>query len=180
MVRRAGHSLIFTFSVMACRSRPGNQRTRESCSRKMFKLNVRPIRIGLWALMALVLSLTGCNLPGLGQQASPGGETPAAAPSPTVNVAQRPYPGEELPLDGSIDVYFDQPMNRASVESALSIEPVLDVNVMWVDDSTLRIVPAEGELSRAERYRLLISEEAEAANGLALEAPAEIEVQTVG
>ncbi|HQE17240.1 MAG TPA: Ig-like domain-containing protein, partial [Aggregatilineales bacterium] len=95
-------------------------------------------------------------------------------------VAQRPYPGEELPLDGSIDVYFDQPMNRASVESALSIEPVLDVNVMWVDDSTLRIVPAEGELSRAERYRLLISEEAEAANGLALEAPAEIEVQTVG
>ncbi|HOA22743.1 MAG: Ig-like domain-containing protein [Aggregatilineales bacterium] len=157
----------------------------------MFKLNVRPIRIGLWALMALVLSLTGCNLPGLGQQASPGGETPAAAPSPTVNVAelpptapqvvaQRPYPGEELPLDGSIDVYFDQPMNRASVESALSIEPVLDVNVMWVDDSTLRIVPAEGELSRAERYRLLISEEAEAANGLALEAPAEIEVQTVG
>src|SRR5690606_15774076 len=139
----------------------------------MLELNVRPIWVGLWVLMALVLGLTGRNLPGLGPQASPGGETPAAAPSPTVNVAelpptapqvvaQRPYPGEELPLDGSIDVYFDQPMNRASVESALAIEPVLDVNVMWVDDSTLRIVPAEGELSRAERYRLLISEEAEA------------------
>lgn len=157
----------------------------------MQKSKVRSIRVGWWVLILLFVSLTGCNLPGFGPQAPAEEAGPAAAPSPTVDiaelpptaprvVAQRPYPGEELPLDGSIDVYFDQPMDRASVEGSLAIEPALDVDVMWVDDSTLRVVPAAGELSRAARYQLLIDEAASAENGLALEAPAEIEVQTVG
>ena len=34
-----------------------------------------------------------------------------------------PFVGEELLLDGSITIYFDQAMDRASVEAALSIGP---------------------------------------------------------
>ncbi len=144
-------------------------------------------RVIRWIAIVLTLSVMACNLPlfGRGQGAQ------APTPTPTVDVsrlpptapqlvAQRPYPGEELPLDGSIDLYFDQPMDRSSVESALSLQPSLDVSLTWVDDSTLRVKPAPGALTRAARYTLTVSETAKASTGLSLEAPVEVEVQTVG
>lgn len=144
-----------------------------------------------WVVLLLMLGTVACSLPGLRQGTPEAGESAAEAPTATVDVselpptapqvvAQRPYPGEELPLSGSVDIYFDQPMDQPSVEEALSLEPALDVSVAWVDDSTLRLTPAEGELERAARYTLTVAETAEAQNGLALETPAEIEVQTVG
>src|SRR5215510_9505753 len=81
-------------------------------------------------LAAVACDFQGCGLPGV-----PGGPTPR----PTVDVSKlppvapqlierRPYEGEELPLDGSIDLYFDQPMDQASVTSSLTLNPSLDID----------------------------------------------------
>ncbi len=137
------------------------------------------------AAIVLLLTAMACNLP-FGLQGGP-----AVTPTPTPNlaelpptaprvVAQDPEPGEELPLDGSIDIYFDQPMNRQSVEGALRFEPALSVDLTWIDDQTLRITPQAGQLERAARYTLTIGESAQAANGLTVEAPIEVRLQTVG
>ncbi len=155
---------------------------------------MRPMNATFWRaqrglrLMAtaclFVLLVAGCGP----QQTPPPGETPlpptvALEQLPPTNpqvVAQRPYPGEELPLEGSIDLYFDQPMDRASVESALSLNPALTFSLQWVDDSTLRITPAAGELQPATRYRLTVDEAARSAQGLALTQPFETTLQTIG
>ena len=56
-----------------------------------------------------------------------------------------PQPEEELPLDGTIVVYFDQPMDQSSIE--ITIEPALGFTLSWQDDKTLEIKP--DDLKRA-------------------------------
>ena len=152
----------------------------------MSHLKEHPQRTLRLVLLVLLLALMACNLPligPVGEQATPPTPTPDVSKLPPTApkvVAQRPYPGEELPLDGSVDVYFDQPMNHQSVEGALRFEPALDVSLTWVDDATLRITPKTGQLDRAARYKITVGESAQAATGLTMETPAEVEVQTVG
>ncbi len=141
-------------------------------------------------LLAFVLALMACNIPGCAPQPGPTPPGGTAIP-PTVDpaslpptnpriVAQRPYPGEELPLDGSVDIYFDQPMDRVSVERALRIEPAVQADVTWIDDSTVRVTPRSGELKRAARYRVSVGEGAESRRGLQMEQTFVVDVQTVG
>ncbi len=137
-------------------------------------------------LTVLTLAAIACNLPGRRTA-----EPQAAPPTPTVDVstlppttpkviAQQPFPGEELPLDGSIDIYFDQPMDRGSVEEALRIEPAVEADLTWVDDSTLRITPRPGSIDRATHYRVTVESSARSAEGLSFESPARLDIQTVG
>ncbi len=128
-------------------------------------------------------------MPGLSGLLGPKATGPALTPTVDVSqlpptnpqvVAEQPQPGEELPLDGSIDVYFDQPMNQATVEAALSFAPAIQTDVTWVSDSTLRVTPKAGQLARASRYSLTIAASAQASNGLTLENPVELKLQTVG
>ena len=95
----------------------------------------------------LLLVSMACSLPSFGQKATeepvqpgqagepqPGttsepGATPTAQPSPTLPpeplppalVEASPLPGSTLPLQGEITLYFNQPMQRASVEAALRL-----------------------------------------------------------
>ncbi len=159
-------------------------------------LSRRMIRLA--AVFALLAALA-CSLPSpLGRQtAQPTEEagvtevSPAEAPLPTVDVSQlpptapcivarRPAPGEELPLDGSVDIYFDQPMDQDSVEEAIRFAPALDVDLLWVDDATLRITPKPGQLERATRYQVEVGQDAASLDGLSMEEPVAVEVQTVG
>ena len=57
---------------------------------------------------------------------------------------------ETVPLDGSqislreeIVFYFNQPMDRASVESAIHVEPAVPGNFSWMDDATIKFTPRE-------------------------------------
>ena len=131
-------------------------------------------RTAKFVVIALALVLLACNLPVLSlpgrQTATPPVEEEAAEPgTPTIDVsllpptkpqvvAQRPYPGEELPIDGSIDVYFDQPMNRDSVANAIEITPTIDTELVWVDSATLRISPTQA-LERAKGPVYLVTNE---------------------
>lgn len=156
------------------------------------KSNINRV-LGL-AAACMTLAALACNIPLLSGRptATPTGEEveEEVQERPTVDVstlppttpqvvAHRPYSGEELPLDGSIDIYFDQPMDRNSVEGAIQVTPTVDTNLIWVDDSTVRISPKQ-QLERATRYEVTISERAQSEVGLTLEEAITLEVQTVG
>ncbi|GAB4479570.1 MAG: Ig-like domain-containing protein [Anaerolineae bacterium] len=141
-------------------------------------------------LTSLALAAIACNLPWFGGKETPQPEAEGqAVPTPDLSqlpstapkiVLQRPLSGEELPLDGSIDIYFDQPMNALSVEDALRIEPAVEYTLTWIDDSTLRVTPRAGALQRATSYKVIIGAAATSRAGLAAEGEATLEVQTVG
>jgi len=139
------------------------------------------------AALFMLLAMVACDFQGCGAPGIPGGPTPR----PTVDVAslppvapqlleQRPYDGEELPLDGSIDLYFDQPMDQASVTSNLVIDPALEVELAWVNEATLRITPKPGQLQRDTEYTVNIGAGAKSASGLVFEQPPQVTAHTVG
>ena len=135
------------------------------------------------AFCALVIAALACNLFGgrpTPTSTSTAGPTPTPLPplSPRV-IEALPLPGDELPLDGSFTVYFDQPMERASVESAFAVSPGITGAFIWPDDSTLQFSPS-APLERAAEYEVTVGESARSQAGLALSAPFVYEAQSVG
>ena len=90
-----------------------------------------------------------------------------------------PLAGEELPLDGAITLYFDQPMDMTTVQAAFSIAPDVAGDLEAVDDSTLRFTPSD-PLQRATEYTVTIATTAESAAGEPLADPFALKVRTVG
>ena len=135
-------------------------------------------RRALWtALAALLLLSLACSLPGI---TLPFGGTPTPTPLPPLppTLAESdPVPGAELDPSGPITLYFDQPMDRASVEAALSVEPFFDTALTWVDDATLELRPAS-PLPREAAYRLTLAATARSAAGLPLRAPITLDLRT--
>ena len=71
----------------------------------------------LVALLSIVL-LLACELPPLLQTPTP---TPVPLAPQVIQVS--PERGEELQVNAPIQLVFDQPMDKTSVEEAFSIEP---------------------------------------------------------
>jgi uncharacterized protein YfaS (alpha-2-macroglobulin family) len=74
--------------------------------------------------------------------ATPTAETETGLPPKIVETV--PLNGSRIGLDEEIVFYFDQPMERASVESALSVDPVGAGDFVWVNDETIKFTPNEG------------------------------------
>ncbi len=143
---------------------------------------MRPPRFLGLLLSALLLAGLACSLPGL-DRLLPGAE-PTPTPRPLDTVAPRlvesdPAAGEEiLPLD-PVTLYFDQPMDRASVEGAIEIRPGVDGSFTWLDDRSLRFQPDPG-LQRGGSYVLSIGSGAHSQTGLALAEPLRLSLQVAG
>jgi uncharacterized protein YfaS (alpha-2-macroglobulin family) len=142
-----------------------------------------------WLVVSLIAVSLACSMPGIGRPTStPTSSKPATAtlppPTPTPAVPlpaalaeSVPQAGAELPLNSPITLYFNQPMDRASVEGALDI-PVSG-SLTWLDDATLSFTPAE-PLQPATQLALNLGTEARSAQGLTLEAPLQLTYQTAG
>lgn len=92
-----------------------------------------------------------------------------------------PFEGEELQLDQSITIYFNQAMDRESVENALSVAPD-DASIgtlTWEDDTALTVSPASA-WPRDTLLEFTIATEASAADGSTLEESYKLTYQTVG
>jgi hypothetical protein len=146
--------------------------------------------LSIVALFALLLGACGPATP----QATPTAGEPTATPPPTETppptatplplppprLAYRsPAPGEEQPLDAPVELTFDQPMDQASVEAALTISPTVEGEFAWSDDRTLSF-SAEGGLERGLRYRVTVAETARNVEGTPLEEPVSFDFDTVG
>lgn len=115
--------------------------------------------------------------------ATPG---PSPTPRPLVNpilVDRAPLPGEELPVNQPIELIFDQPMDRRSVEAALSVKAgdgtAVDGRLEWTGDNRALFKPSQS-WARATRYTVSLSTDAKSAKGLALARPESFAVNTVG
>jgi uncharacterized protein YfaS (alpha-2-macroglobulin family) len=122
-----------------------------------------------------------------------GGCGPATTPSPTprppyvppppgtvspVIIQRTPEPGEELPLDGAVELVFDRPMDRESVEAAFSIANVRG-SFEWRDERTLRFKPAQG-LERDAEYEVYLAPTARDIEGQPLDGAYTFRFRTVG
>ncbi len=95
-----------------------------------------------------------------------------------------PQTGEELPLDGSITLRFDQPMDKNSVATALTMEQMegdtaINGTITWPQADTLIFTPDSGLASKTT-YRLRLGKQASGENGLPLAEPIEAYFQTIG
>ncbi len=97
-----------------------------------------------------------------------------ATPTKTQEVVLPPAVVETVPLNGSkislqeeIIFYFNQPMNHASVEGALHVEPAMPGDFAWVDDATLKFTPSES-LESGSSLNIAFETGAESALGSAL------------
>ncbi len=111
-------------------------------------------------------------------RAAPFWQTESAVPRVTETL---PFEGEELQLTQPITLYFNQAMNRESVEAALSVAPDTAQlgTLAWADDLSLTITP-EGEWPRDTLLEFTVGTEATSAEGTALEEAYQLTYQTVG
>lgn len=131
-------------------------------------------RLPLWGWVAVaaatlvVLFLAGQALwPDLGFESPEApGEPAQAAELPPALAESFPRPGEEVPADAAVTLRFSRPMDRASVEQALHVTPVVTGTFEWEDDQTVTFRPKA--LASATRYRVALDATAQADNGLPL------------
>jgi hypothetical protein len=152
--------------------------------------------------MIIVILLTGLLAACRETPAPPPGEQPQAAtleaqavqpgqtateesvpsePLPPLIVGTTPALGEEQPLEAPVEIVFDQPMDRASVERAFAIEPgaSVDGEFTWPDDTTVQFKLNEG-FERGQRYKVRLVGSAESAEGLALGRDFELRFSAAG
>ena len=103
--------------------------------------------------------------------------TPTAQPLPPTLVEANPPPGVDIPLKGALTFYFDQPMDRGSVEGALQGEPQLSGRLNWLDDATLVFEP-DAALPPSIVLTVELGTTALAANGLAMLEPVRLSYRT--
>ena len=106
--------------------------------------------------------------------------TPKLPPLPPVLVTRAPDRGEEQPVTSPIVLTFNQPMDRASVESAFKMLPAVQGTLRWDDDKTVRFVPAGDGFARDASYEVQVSGEAKAKNGLSLQMPINFRFKAIG
>jgi len=147
------------------------------------------------ALAIIAITLTACAqptnepsvTPAITVQINPSATSiPTPAPRPLGNpilVDRLPAQGEELPLDKPLELIFDQPMDRRSVEQALTVrtsagQPVSG-RLTWSSDNRALFAPEQG-WERETSYNVSISADARSAKGLALARPTSFVVNTIG
>ncbi len=76
-------------------------------------------------------------------------------------------------------IYFNQPMDHNSTQSAFEMSPDVSGNFLWLDDMTLQYTPGE-PLSLSSHYTISITENAQSLTGEYFSQPASFNFQTLG
>ncbi len=105
--------------------------------------------------------------------------TPLPPDLPPALVETDPLPGAQIALKNPITLYFNQPMQHASVEAAVSGEPALSGSFSWRDESTLTFTP-DSALLPGTGVTINISTAAQSAKGMALQTPISLSFNTSG
>ena len=138
------------------------------------------------AVFLLAVISLACNLPaGLQERFFDSEVTATATPAPTNTpqplpptiVESVPAWGSTIPVGGPITLYFNQAMDQASVESALSGEPALSGTFAWSNPATLVYTPDQSLLPNST-LKIHLDVAAKAANGLSLSEPVQIKFYT--
>ncbi len=146
-------------------------------------MNVKRLQPIVSALVLLSLLLSACGEATTTPTPTPTPRPPYVPPPPgTVSpiiIQRTPERGEELPLDGEIELVFDRPMDRDAVESAFSLSPAVEGAFAWQDERTLRFKPS-APLARDTRYEVYLGANATDAEGQPLDGAYYFQFRTVG
>lgn len=101
-----------------------------------------------------------------------------------VIVQRSPRRGETLAPDGAITLTFDKPMDQQAVSKALRVERAGSLNTIegtlsWTDARRVQFVP-DAPLSRDATYDVILTQDAVAATGEALQEPFTFRFMTEG
>jgi hypothetical protein len=140
-------------------------------------------------LLIIVISLA-CGLPGTDKSTpAPVGSspTPTQVPTPTATpeplppglVESSPFDGGSLPLEGPITLYFNQAMERASVEATLASQLNQPVNFTWLDDSTV-VIYISAPLPPETAVNLNLGAEVRSISGMGVSQPVSLNFLTAG
>lgn len=163
-----------------------NRRAPKRCRRKPFE------RWWLALSLLLVVSLA-CSFPSIARESAPTKTptskavaqitppppptpTPTPQPLPPALVENDPFTSSEMALDGSITLYFNQPMDRETVEASFA---GLEGTFTWIDDSTVIFTPIE-IYEPNSRINVSLDTMIKATNGLSLLEPVSLVYETVG
>lgn len=128
----------------------------------------------------LGILISGCGTSDQGEPTPTEMPPPVSVgPLPPALVEASPMPGSEMPLMGTVTYYFNQPMDRPSVEAALSGEPELTGSFHWLDDASVSFTPSGPWLPDTE-LTITVGETAQALNGLTMQEPVSLAYKTVG
>ena len=153
----------------------------------------------LGVLVLLLLAMLACSLPILSEETSippsatveqiveegtaivktaepPPPPTPTAQTLPPDLIESDPASGSEISLQQQVTLYFNQPMNKDTVEAASG---GLQGQFEWPDDATVVFTPAE-LFPPSSQVALTFNTSARAANGLLLQEPIALIYRTVG
>jgi uncharacterized protein YfaS (alpha-2-macroglobulin family) len=96
---------------------------------------------------------------------------------PPALVETEPPVGSQIPLNGPLTFYFNQPMNQASVEGALSGTPALSGSLSWLDEATLVFTPDVPFLPDTD-LTITIAATAQSSQGMAMLQPVSLTYTT--
>jgi uncharacterized protein YfaS (alpha-2-macroglobulin family) len=88
-------------------------------------------------------------------------------PLPPAIVEILPLPGSTLHLSDGITLYFNQSMDRDSVEAAMQFDPHVSVQFDWLSDDTL-LINHEEQLPVSSQFTFTIGASASSTSGLSL------------
>ncbi len=160
-----------------------------------------PTKLKIWSLPVLVIVVAmACGLPGGSRSTIQAPPTPSVVKSPQEDVGVEPtlaaiatptplpLPpalvevdpplGSDFPLQGPLTLYFNQAMDRPSVEIALTGQPILSGRFRWVDDATVIFEP-DAPFSPGSNLEISIGTSALAGNGLFLVEPIHLSYRVV-
>ncbi|MDY7080043.1 MAG: Ig-like domain-containing protein [Chloroflexota bacterium] len=141
----------------------------------MKRLNLYKI-VALVTLLSLLLGACRTSIP---SPTLPPYTPPPPGAIPAVVVQRTPERGEELLPDGAIELVFDRPMDRTSVETAFQVSPEVAGRLDWADERTVRFKPAR-DLKRDAEYYVTVGAEAQASDGNPLDGAYRFRFRTVG
>lgn len=153
-----------------------------------------------WSPLLLLITVAlACSMPGVTQPTtSPPPEVtvikqlheetviePTLAPSvtaipqplPPTLIEVEPAPGTDLPLQGNFTFYFNQPMDKPSVELAMNGQPALSGKFNWIDAETVVFEP-DAPLQPDSELNITISTSALSENGQFLREPITLQYHT--
>ena len=99
--------------------------------------------------------------------------TQPPVPLPPALVETNPLPLSDIGPKAAFTFYFNQPMERASVQDALQSIPVTAGSFKWTNDATVVFTPDQ-PLPAGSSLQVSFSTKARAASGLAMSAPVDV------
>jgi hypothetical protein len=151
------------------------------------QITLKRLSIGL--IVVLVLVSFACQLfAPLREQATPMAAASATPAPPTLTPMPLPAPrllfrspevGEKQGVASPVELTFDQPMDRESVEDAFSISPEVAGKFTWRDDRTV-LFAAQAPFDRGAAYQITVDDTARNREGAPLSEPVTVDFTTVG